>query len=227
MGTRAAIFEVSNGIALQPSAAPVACVGFRLRNRIAPHQPVVLFIGRIIHKKGLHNLVDAMDAIRRQLPDAVLVICGGRDQDRGYVAALDAQIARLKLEDHMRWAGFVNEEEKRAAFAACSVFAHPSYSEGMAMAVLEAMSFGVPTVVTPGCYMDRAVASGALKLAEQSPGSLTEVITGLLRDRQLAGQLGARGRDYVAKNHSWQAIASRLADIYDGKPVPVPYRARI
>lgn len=227
MGTRTTIFEVNNGIAIQPSARPVAGVGFRLRNRIKPDQPVVLFVGRITHKKGLHTLVDAMDAIRRQLSDAVLVICGGRDQDRAYVSALDAQIGRLKLEKHIRWAGFVNEEEKRSAFAACSVFAHPSYSEGMPMAVLEAMSFGVPTVVTPGCYMDRAVEAGALMLAQQSPASLTETITGLLGDRRLAGRLGARAKEYVGGHHSWQTIASRLADIYAGKPEPAPYRVRV
>jgi glycosyltransferase involved in cell wall biosynthesis len=226
-GTRAAIFEVSNGIALQPAAPPVAGVGFRLQNRIAPNQPVVLFIGRITHKKGLHHLVEAMVAIRRQLPDTVLVICGGRDQDRDYVAALDAQITRLQLGPHVRWAGFANEEGKRAAFAACSVFAHPSYSEGMAMAVLEAMSFGVPTVVTPGCYMDRAVAAGALALAEQLPRSLTDVITGLLRDPQAAARLAARGREYVINHHSWPAIVARLSDIYAGKPEPAPYRSRV
>lgn len=224
IGTKAPIFEVNNGIASQPAAPSVAGVGFRLRNRIAPDQPVVLFVGRITHKKGLHNLVDAMDAIRQQISNAVLVICGGRDQDRAYVTALDSQISRLDLKKRVRWAGFVNEEEKRAAFAACTVFAHPSYSEGMPMAVLEAMSFGAPTVVTPGCYMDRAVDAGALKLAEQSPESIAEAVTVLLLDRQKSAELGMRGKLYVESQHSWQTIATRLSDIYGGKPGPVPYR---
>lgn len=227
LGTKTAIYEVGNGIEVQPPAPSAAAVGFRLRHRITPQQPVILFVGRITHKKGIHYLLDALDAIRKPIPEVVLVICGGRDQDRDYVISLDRQVEQLQLGGHVRWAGFVDEIEKRAAFASCTVFAHPSYSEGMAMALLESMSFGVPTVVTPGCYMDSAVEAGAVGLAQQTVASLTEVIMRLLQDRHEAARLGATGRTYVAKNHAWPAIAGRLARIYTGEPEPAPYRGRI
>lgn len=223
-GTTAPIFEASNGIHLQPPATSAECASFRLRNSVAPGQPMILFVGRLTHKKGLHYLLDAMAVVNARRHDAVLVICGGREQDPEYVAALDLQIKRLGLGASIRWGGFVDEKEKRAAFSTCSIFAHPSYSEGMALAVLEAMGSGVPTVVTPGCYMGKAVEAGAVALSKQSPEALAATLLRLLEDPAVAKRYGEEGHLYVKKFHSWSYIADRLAGIYTGRTDVRPFQ---
>jgi glycosyltransferase involved in cell wall biosynthesis len=227
-GTKTRIYEVGNGIVPAGPLQAVDGVAFRLRQQIAPTAPVLLFVGRITHKKGVHYLVDALARVRREIPNAVLVLAGGRDMDRPYVATLDRQIAALGVQDAVRWVGFLDEREKRSAFAAATVFFHASYSEGMALAILEAMSFGVPTIVTPGCYMDEAVEAGALCLAEQSAAGLAQAALRLLRDPAAGRELGRRAQERICRHHGWGAIAARLREIYlDSDRAERPFRDRL
>ncbi len=204
---------------LQPAAESLAAAAFRLKHRIPREGPVILFVGRITHKKGLHHLIDALPRVRERFPETLLVIGGDREQDVDYVRALDRQISALGLVDAIRWVGFLDEVGKRSAFVSCRLFAHPSYSEGMALAILEAMAAGLPTVVTPGCYMSAAVRAGALTESAQDAGSLAEAITALFADEAAAARLGAAGRAYVEKFHTWDAVATRLGRIYREDPV--------
>lgn len=223
LGIKTPVFEVGNGITMQPPATTFAAAAFRLKHRIPVDRPVVLFVGRITHKKGLHYLIDAMPRVLECVPSVRLVICGGRGQDVEYVRQLDEQVSLLGLVDCVRWAGFVDEIEKRSAFASSSVFAHPSYSEGMALAILEAMAFGIPTVVTPGCYMDVAVASGALELTQQNAHRLADTLITLLSNQARARETSEKGRIYARDNHTWEAVASRLSKIYAGDSSCAPF----
>jgi glycosyltransferase involved in cell wall biosynthesis len=176
----------------------------------------------------LHCLVDALARVRREVPNAVLVLAEGRDMDRPYVATLDRQIAALGVQDAVRWAGFLDEREKRGAFAAATVFLHASYSEGIALAIFEAMSFGVPTIVKPGCYMDEGVEVGALGLAEQSAERLVQAALRLLRDPAAGRELGPRSQERIRRHHVWSAIAARLREIYiDSDRAERPFRDRL
>ncbi|MBS0631876.1 MAG: glycosyltransferase family 4 protein [Verrucomicrobia bacterium] len=225
VGAKAPIFEVGNGIVLQPPAESLAVANFRLVHRVPYGGQVILFIGRITHKKGLHHLIDALPRIRERFPEALFVIGGDREQDVEYVRALDQQISALGLIDAIRWVGFLDEVGKRAAFASCRLFAHPSYSEGMALAILEAMAAGLPTVVTPGCYMSAAVRAGVLTESAQDAGRLAEAITALFANQEAAARLGAAGREYVQKYHTWDAVAGRLDRIYRKEPEVAPFIA--
>jgi glycosyltransferase involved in cell wall biosynthesis len=227
MGTRAAIYEVSNGISLPNPLRPSDAIEFRLRHRIARGSPVVLFVGRIMEKKGIHLLLDAFPRVLERFPDAVVALCGDRNQDVDYVRLLDLQVERCGLQESVRWVGFLDEQGKQAAFAAATLFAHPSYSEGMALAILEAMSVGLPTVVTPGCYMERAVGAGALALASLEPDSIAARIVELIANRTLADGLGAAGARYIREHHTWPAVAERLARIYAGDASVTPFRAAV
>jgi glycosyltransferase involved in cell wall biosynthesis len=226
-GIRTAIFQVGNGIAVQPQAESFSAAAFRLKHRITLDGPVVLFIGRITHKKGIHKLIDAFPAVLAHFPNAQLVICGGRGQDIEYVRQLDRQVAQLGLHNCIRWAGFLDEVGKRAAFASGSVFVHPSYSEGMALAILEAMSAAVPVIVTPGCYMDAAVEAGAVRLSENTPDELAASIVDVLQNEGNARALATRGIEYIQEYHTWDAVARRLTRIYAGDPDLPPHRARL
>lgn len=219
-GVHAPLFEVGNGIEPKAPAAPEEIRAFRERVGIGPGDPVILFIGRINPKKGLHFLIEAMAAVRRAVPEVRLVIGGGREAEPHYTRELDALVSRLGLGATVRWAGFLDEVAKQAAFGSATIFAHPSLSEGMAMAVLEAMAAGLPTVVTPGCYMERAVAAGALIETTQRPEDIAATLLELHRDAALHQRVGSAGAAYVRAHHTWSVLAARLDRIYRGEVEP-------
>jgi glycosyltransferase involved in cell wall biosynthesis len=111
----------------------------------------------------------------------------------------------------------MDEEAKAAAYAAADCFVHASESEGMALAILEAMSAGLPVVATQGCYMAEAARAGALVECAPGPMALAEAMRPLLMHPDLAKQQGRRGQAYVAAVHDWATIARRSLQIYAGQ----------
>jgi glycosyltransferase involved in cell wall biosynthesis len=222
--TRAAIFELGNGISIRPGVRDSAAAAFRLRHHVPHGAPVFLFVGRITPKKGLHFLLEAMPAVLARHPDVVLVIGGNRSEESGYTRELDGAIRAAGFGERVRWVGFLDEAGKDEALAAAALFVHPSFSEGMAMAILEAMAAGVPTVVTPGCYMDAAVAAGALCETRQSPAEIAAALIALLDDPAGTKRLGRAGENYVREHHAWSTVAARLELIYRADPHVRPYR---
>ena len=217
-GVKVPIYEIANGIALQspPTAAEVG--RFRAGLGIGVGVPVVLFVGRISPKKNIHLLIEAMVTVRAASPSARLVICGDRKMEPAYTALLDALVVQHRLGHAIHWAGFLDEAGKRGAFGAARVFGHPSESEGMALAILEAMSFGVPAVVTPGCYMQRAATAAALMECRPEPKAIGAAIAELLFDDSLHFKMSQTAAGYARSEHSWSVLAERLDGIYRGEP---------
>jgi glycosyltransferase involved in cell wall biosynthesis len=146
-----------------------------------------------------------------------LFIAGNFDAEPGYTALLKAEAKAAGCAQRVHWLGFMDEAAKAAAYAAADCFVHASESEGMALAILEAMSAGLPVVATQGCYMAEAARAGAL--VECAPGlkALAEAMRPLLVNLDLAKQQGQRGQAYVATVHDWANIARRSLQIYAGE----------
>ena len=173
---------------------------------------MALFVGRITTKKRIEDIIRAIAAL-----DAHLFIAGNPDNEPGYTALLRAEASAAGCAARVYWLGFMDEAAKAVAYAAADCFIHASESEGMALAILEAMSAGLPVVATQGCYMAEAAQAGAL--VECAPGakSLSEALRPLLMDSDKAAELGKRGQVYVAAVHDWTAIARRSLQIYAGQ----------
>lgn len=100
----------------------------------------VLFASRLTHEKGCHDLIQAMNAVDT---DAVLVVAGAAlDQD--YMAGLRGSAGR----DKVVFAGQRGGLELAELFSNAALFVLPSYIEGMSMALLEALSYGLPCIVS-------------------------------------------------------------------------------
>lgn len=174
------------------------------------------FIGRLNPKKGIHYLIRALHRLRDTHPDATLTIAGNRSQFPAYVRELDELAEDLDVMGALRWTGFLDEASKRELLREIDVFLHASYSEGMPMAVLEAMEAGVPCVVTPGCYMQRAAQLEAVLEVQQTPEALAAALAQLANAPQERYSLGLRGQRHAWSVHSWPMIADRYKKIYLG-----------
>ena len=212
IGIRAPVHVVPNGI--HPVARGTAEAGLALRSRhgLGPTDRVALFIGRITAKKRIEDIIRAIAGL-----GAHLFIAGNPDAEPDYVSLLREEALSAGCSSRVHWLGFMDEVAKAAAYAAADCFVHASESEGMALAILEAMSAGLPVVATQGCYMADAARAGALVECAPGPAALTEALRPLLTDLDLAREQGRRGQAYVSTVHSWEAIARRTLEVYAAK----------
>ncbi len=213
IGLTAPVHVLPNGITPVASGSAEAGADFRRRHEIPATSPVVLFIGRITPKKRVEDIIAAL----KRLPKTSrLVIAGDPAHEPVYHRELLARAQALGVASRVHWVGFLNEVDKRSAYAASDVFVHASISEGMALAVLEAMSAGLPCVATEGCYMSDAAEAGALIQCAQGPEALASALAPLVADPALSRRQGDAGRAYVSRAHDWAGIARRTLEIYGG-----------
>jgi glycosyltransferase involved in cell wall biosynthesis len=114
----------------------------------------------------------------------------------------------------VRWLGFVDEVAKPDIFSASDVFVHASESEGMALAILESMSYGIPTFVSRGCYMSRAAKAEAVVEVGSSHVEMGSALSEWLTNPEALEHLGQKGRSYVRDQHNWESIASQMLVAY-------------
>lgn len=131
-------------------------MGVDLRNRFTPGSPSIrsrdeiLFVGRLVEKKGLTHLIDAMPAIMSANPRAFLSIVGFGPEE----AACREQVARLGLQDSVRFVGAVAQAELPMMYRRAAVFVAPFVQtadgdqEGLGLVLVEAAGCGCPVVVS-------------------------------------------------------------------------------
>ena len=115
----------------------------RFYNRFpeAQRRDIVLFLSRLDPKKGLDILLRAYADAHRAHPASLLVIAG--DGEAEFVAGLKTLAGELGIAEQVLWAGFLGNDDKKAAFRASSLFALPSYSENFGLAGVEALASGL------------------------------------------------------------------------------------
>ena len=214
LGVTAPTYVLPNGITPGAPGQPDAAAAFRRAHQIADNARVLLYVGRIMPKKRLEDILAAFARLRVDSPGLILAIAGNVTQDAAYHQRLLALATDLGCAEAIRWLGFLDESAKPAAFAAAEAFVHASESEGMALAILEAMSAGLPVVATKGCYMREAAAAGALLECAQGAEALADAIRRVLDDASLAAALGKAARVHAAQEHDWDRIAARSLEIY-------------
>jgi glycosyltransferase involved in cell wall biosynthesis len=174
-------------------------------------QPTLLFLGHLLRDKGVYDLVRAFALIAPKFPRARLVLGGVGDLET--VRQLAAQ---LEIPRRVSCPGWLDAERKTAAFAGSLAFLLPSYAEGMPMALLEAMSWGLPVIATPVGGIPRVVeheVTGLLIAPGDIEGCATQMER-LLADPLLRERLGSAARERIATDFSLGDALDRLSAIY-------------
>lgn len=113
--------------------------------RVGTDARAVLFVGTLTPVKGVHHLLAAFAAVAPRFPAATLTLLG-KPQNPGYVQGLRDEVARLGLEDRVRFAAPVPQAELAGEMARSAVLVLPSVSEGLGRVVFEAMATGTPVI---------------------------------------------------------------------------------
>ena len=186
---------------------------FRARWLGGDDAPIVLYLGRLSHKKGLDVLIRAFGIARRAIPDVRLVIAGPDDEE--LQPTLEAIAAREGVTARVTFTGMLRGRERLAALAVARVWALPSHSENFGIAVLEAMAAGLPVIVSPGVNNAPEIsAAEAGVVCEQTAEAFGAEIAALLRDDARCTVLGEQGRAF-ARQYDWDSVAPRLAAMYE------------
>jgi glycosyltransferase involved in cell wall biosynthesis len=173
---------------------------------------IVLFFSRLDRKKGLDLLIAAFAEVRRQAPDAALVIVGNGDED--FLSLLRRQAGQAGIAEDIVWTGFLEGEQKVAALREADVFVLPSYSENFGVAVVEAMACGLPVIVSDQVGIHRELAQSEAGLVVPcEKGRLAETILQVLGDEGLRSKLSQNGIA-LAKTFSVETVTDQLVSLY-------------
>ena len=175
---------------------------------------VVLFLSRIHYKKGIFNLIEAWRTVSEQDPHAHLVIAGGDFANTE--AKAREMVKAYSLSGRVTFCGVVHGREKLELLSAAHLFCLPSYSEGLSVAVLEALSMGVPVVVTKACNIDGVDSSAAGFVTSNHPGELSEaLLTGLSLGGAEWKCMSARAQNLARERYHWSRIGGMMASVYE------------
>lgn len=105
----------------------------------------ILFMGVLIERKGVSDLLDAVDLIDDELKSKIQVTIAGTGKEE---KLLKQKCSDLKLDNYINFAGWIDEKEKKKIYLDTQLLVLPSYNEGLPMAILEAISYGIPVVAT-------------------------------------------------------------------------------
>lgn len=167
----------------------------------------LVFVGRLIHYKGVDLLIDAMDA----LPDVTLTVCG----DGPERAALEAQAA--SLDGRVEFVGHVDQDRLRSEFHKAAALVLPSRgNENQPLSVLEAFANGVPAVASDTPPIRELVEPGSTGLVFR-PGdvaSLSSAVTELLADNEQRAGMARTARDLATRRHDLISHVDALDKLY-------------
>ena len=192
---------------------PVARLERRARFDLPSSAPVVLYCGRLAPEKALPSLVDAFALVVRRIPDAVLVLVG----DGPLRAPLAEQAARLQLpEKNLRFAGRVAPGDVSSWLQIADVFTLVSPREGFPCALAEAMSAGLPAVVSDIPGNRQLIESGqhGLLVPVGDSAAIAAAIVRILEDAPLRVRMSGESRNRVLENYSTAKIADRYEALF-------------
>jgi glycosyltransferase involved in cell wall biosynthesis len=183
----------------------------QIPQRLNSNNVTLLFCGRVGQRKGTFDLIRAFANLPDEQKNSTkLIIAGDGDIEQGRKL-----VENLNLTEHITFLGWINSDQRDKLLAKADVFILPSYNEGLPLAILEAMSWGLPVISTPVGGIPELVVPEQNGLLV-NPGDieqLSEAMQLLIENGTLRRALGSVARKTV-EPFDVGSYCSRLAHIY-------------
>ena len=182
----------------------------------------VLFVGRLVRRKGVDDLLHAFAEVRSRIADAKLVIVGDGPEREN----LERMVAELGLSGAVRFTGMLRGERLHEEYENCDVFVLPSKavqedaaSEGLGLTLIEAAMHGKPLVGTTHGGIPEVIQDGVngLLVPPNDSHLLAEALTRLVKDKELARKMGENSLKSAQSLYTWKAATNRLLQSYGGR----------
>jgi len=212
---------VPGPVSIIPYGAAVVDDGQPIRRQsLAGSEPAtILFVGRLVERKGVAVLIRAVAEVRSQRPIRLRIVGAGESE-----LNLRAEVREHGLEDSVSFAGQVSTSELVKEYEASDIFVLPAVrdskgdTEGLGVVLLEAMRFERPVIASDIGGIPDIVTHGVTGLL-CTPGDshdLAASITQLVDSPDLARNLGREGRRSAAEQFGWGAVLDKTAMVYEG-----------
>lgn len=164
----------------------------------------LIYVGRLIHAKGVQDLLYSFETTKRLFPDISLTVVGDGDH-------------RSELENlantGVTFLGELPQEQVADVLAKSDIFIHPSYSEGQPSAVAEASTIGLPVIATDVGGTGELVEDGVtgFLVKPRNVREIADKILYLLKCEDEAIRMGRAGREKMMREYQWEV----MVDSYD------------
>ncbi|MGE5308177.1 MAG: glycosyltransferase family 4 protein [Deltaproteobacteria bacterium] len=206
------IRTIPNGIGFSGKTAEKDRLRLRQENCIEAGIKAVLSVGRLSREKGHDVLLRAFAALIREGRQLKLIVVG----EGGQRAMLEELSERLGLKGQVVFTGFRNDV--RMFLDSCDIFVLPSFTEAMPMALVEALSAGIPVVATKVGAVPDILQEGkyGLLTSPGDPDGMAAAIRNILADPASAADRAEKGRRHCRNTMSSRRMAQEYARVYSG-----------
>jgi glycosyltransferase involved in cell wall biosynthesis len=171
-----------------------------------PKEPTILFIGRLHPIKGLDRLMMAIADL-----DVRLLVAG--DGEAEYKKHIYDLVGKLNIGKKVEFLGFVDKEQKKVLYEKASFVCVPSHSEVLSLVALEAISHGLPVLISKACHFDDIKRHGAgIVIEDNEPTTIKEGIRLILA---LDSSKLSEKSYSLSKDFSLEIVSSRLLLEYE------------
>ena len=171
----------------------------------------VLFVGRLIPRKGLSFLVQAAKYIIKEKEQTVFVIVGDGPQKNQLISYLE----KNRIRKNFIFLGDIKDEILPLIYNCAEVFVFPSVQEGQGIALLEAQAVSKPVIAfNTGGVRETILNQETGFLVKPNNKELANAIIKLLKNEEMRNKMGKKGREFVSKNFSWEKSAKKLLETY-------------
>ena len=221
--------------AMLPAAVQLGCdeshvsvrsMGVDLRSNFTPgdteDRAGLVFVGRLVEKKGVRFLVEAVSRLVDRFPELSLTIIG----DGPLRGELSNLTKRHRLEDNIRFVGSLPNTQLPAYLQKAQIAVMPSVvtasgdQEGLGLVAIEAMGCGCAVVASDLPAVRDTIIDGETGLMARpgDPSDLAKKIEALLDDNALLTRLAENGRRYAFERFEWRSVGDRYAEIIRTMP---------
>lgn len=208
---------ISNGIEVDRFPANAPDEGLKRSLGISPEDRIIGFTGRLVREKGIGELVQALNRLKKDIAGLKLLVIGDTlesDRDKSAKKWINDMITENGLENDIVLAGF--REDLARFYGIMDVFVLPSYREGMPRSILEAMAAGRPVVATNirGCREEVIDGVTGRLVPVKDSASLAEAIKEILSNKELAIKMGRTAMEVARENFNEKAVLDKEVRVY-------------
>jgi phosphatidylinositol alpha-1,6-mannosyltransferase len=220
VGKKVSLVQISPGIStelFQPGSKPLDLIEkYQIGNR-----PTLLCVGRLVHRKGQDRLIESMNKIKAEVPNALLLFVGSGPRE----AHLRKLINKFGLANDVKLLGRITYDQLPKHFLLGDVFVSPSRTrlgglevEGLGIVYLEASASGLPVIAgNSGGAPDAVIAKKTGLIVDGTNlDQISKACILLLTNPQLAEEYGSAGRIWAVENWNWNYWGSKFAEVLEG-----------